>query len=185
MPKCILRGVLIIFAGLPGTGKTTIARELARQTHAVYVRIDTIERAIDESGIAGRDMSDAGYRVAYAVCEDNLRLGRTVVADSVNPLRITRDAWMDAARRAGSPAINIEIVCSDPVEHRRRVETRPGEAEWRPPAWDDVVARRYEEWDRERTTIDTSRTGVDAAVSAIRSALAGERPDDRATGKSY
>jgi predicted kinase len=42
--------VLIILAGLPGTGKTTIARLLARRLGAVHVRIDSIEQAIRDSG---------------------------------------------------------------------------------------------------------------------------------------
>ena len=43
--------MLIIFGGLPATGKTTIARELARQLGAVHVRIDSIEQAIWDSGV--------------------------------------------------------------------------------------------------------------------------------------
>ena len=43
--------MLIILGGLPGTGKTTIARELARQLGAVHVRIDSIEEAILDSGV--------------------------------------------------------------------------------------------------------------------------------------
>ena len=35
--------MLIVFGGLPGAGKTTIARELARQIGAAYVRIDSID----------------------------------------------------------------------------------------------------------------------------------------------
>jgi predicted kinase len=31
---------LIVFGGLPGTGKTAIAQEVAREVNAVYVRID-------------------------------------------------------------------------------------------------------------------------------------------------
>jgi predicted kinase len=54
-------------------------------------------------------VGEAGYRFGYAVAEDNLRLGRIVVADSVNPLRVTRDAWRNAAKRSG--AVFVEVVC--------------------------------------------------------------------------
>ncbi|HAU1975266.1 TPA: AAA family ATPase, partial [Legionella pneumophila] len=32
--------MLIIFGGLPGTGKTTISKQIAKQLNAVYLRID-------------------------------------------------------------------------------------------------------------------------------------------------
>src|SRR5688572_4995923 len=73
--------MLIIFGGLPGSGKTTIARALAERLNAVHVRVDTIEQAIRASGIAD-DAGPAGYIVAYGVAGDNLTLGRTVIADS-------------------------------------------------------------------------------------------------------
>lgn len=103
--------MLIIFGGLPGSGKTTIARALAERLNAVHVRVDTIEQAIRASGIAD-DAGPAGYIVAYGIAGDNLTLGRTVIADSVNPLRITRAAWLSVAQAAGSTAAEVEIVCS-------------------------------------------------------------------------
>jgi predicted kinase len=99
--------MLIILSGLPGTGKTTIARELARQLAAVHVRIDTIEQIIRESN-PGRPVDDAGYRVGYGVATDNLRVGRTVIADSVNPLPETRKAWRDVAYKLRVDAIDVE-----------------------------------------------------------------------------
>jgi predicted kinase len=91
--------MLVIFSGLPGVGKTTIARSLARGLAAVHLRIDTIEYAIWVSGVAS-DVADAGYRVAWALAEDHLKLALTVVADSVNPWALTRQAWQGAARTA-------------------------------------------------------------------------------------
>jgi predicted kinase len=70
--------MLIIFGGLPATGKTTIAKDLARQLGATYLRIDTIEQAIRDSTTVSQPINEEGYCVAYAVAEDNLRLGRTV-----------------------------------------------------------------------------------------------------------
>jgi hypothetical protein len=94
--------MLIVFAGLPASGKSSIARVLAQELGAVWLRIDSIEQAIRESGAVPGSLDDAGYRAAYAVAEDNLRLGRTVIGDSVNPWMLTRNAWRDAGLRAGA-----------------------------------------------------------------------------------
>src|SRR5215216_6102296 len=110
--------MLIVLGGLPATGKTTIARELARLIDAVHVRIDSIEQAITESRISPVSIEDAGYRVAHAIAEDNLRLGRIVIADCVNPWPLTRNEWRAVAERAGSAAADVEIICRDADEHR-------------------------------------------------------------------
>ena len=97
--------MLIAFAGLAGTGKTTLARALAQQLGATYLRIDTIERALRASAMLADQVGPAGYLVAYALAEANLRLGQIVIADSVNPLRITREAWRHSAANGGSRII--------------------------------------------------------------------------------
>jgi predicted kinase len=116
--------MLVVFAGLPGTGKTTVAQLVARQCGATYLRIDTIEQALRSANIVTDDIGPAGYVAAYALAEANLRLGQIVVADCVNPVAATRDAWRSVAASASFPMLDIEIICSDPVEHRRRVEGR-------------------------------------------------------------
>lgn len=164
--------MLIILGGLPGVGKTAIARELARQLGAVHLRIDSIEQAILNSEGRKHPIHDAGYMAAYAVAFDNLQLGRTVIADSVNPISITRDAWMDVARRARTDAIEVEIVCSDSREHQRRVETRTTDVPGlRLPTWQEVVTRDYQPWDRKHIVVDTAANSVEQAVETLRERL--------------
>ena len=87
------------------------------------MRIDSIEQAVLDAGVViDGDLRDGGYRAAYAIAEDNLRLGRTVIGDSVNPMKLTRDAWRDAGLRAGVRVVEIETICSDAEEHRRRID---------------------------------------------------------------
>ncbi|MDO8839704.1 MAG: AAA family ATPase [Parvibaculum sp.] len=149
--------MLIVFSGLPGTGKSTIARELARRIGATYLRIDTIEQALKNSSLRIDPVDDAGYAAAFALAEDNLKLGRIVVADSVNPVEETRAAWRIVAVQAGCDAIDVEIVCSDEVEHRRRVETRTSDIMGlRQPTWSEVIRRDYRPWQSERIVIDTA-----------------------------
>jgi predicted kinase len=157
--------VLIVFSGLPGAGKTAIARDLARKLGAVHLRIDSIEQALHRAGCR---VEGEGYDIAYAVAEDNLRLGRTVIANCVNPWALTRRAWRSVAERAEVAALDVEIVCSKTAEHRRRVESRqPDIAGHTLPTWQDVVERDYHAWDRDRLVVDTAAYDVGTSVAAI------------------
>lgn len=157
--------MLIILSGLPAVGKTSIARELVWTVVATHVRVDSIEQALRNGGW---EVRDEGYRVAYAIAEDNLRLGQIVVADCVNPWPLTRNEWRSIADRVRVPALEVEIVCSDVDEHRRRVESRqPDISGHKLPTWQQVLARDYHAWDRERLVIDTALLTVEQAARAV------------------
>lgn len=125
------------------------------------MRADSIEQAIRDSGTLSQPLNDAGYRVAYATAEGNLRLGRTVIADSVNPIHLSRDAWIGVAHRSCVGAAEVELICSDPQQHRQRVETRTADISGlRLPTWEEVTSREYERWERKHIVIDTTRRSV-------------------------
>jgi predicted kinase len=164
--------VLVILGGLPGVGKSSLARALAGQIGAVHLRIDSIEQALRDSGVVLGPLEDAGYRIAYALAGDNLRIGNTVIADSVNPISLTRAAWRAVAAAVPTTAFEIEIICSDADEHRRRVETRttdiPGLTL---PTWEEVRAREFHPWDRVDLVVDTSAQTIEHGASKLRKLL--------------
>ncbi|WP_137156304.1 AAA family ATPase [Rhizobium sp. FKL33] len=161
--------MLIAFGGLPGSGKSTVAQALARRIGAVYLRVDTVEQAIRTSAplAEGRDVGPSGYVTLYRLAADNLRLGQTVVADSVNPLPETRKAFRDVADECGRRFFGVEIVCSDAAVHRHRAETRsPSVVGLSPPSWEVIQNRHYEPWKAD-LRIDTARLSVEDSVAEI------------------
>ncbi|MFB8343512.1 AAA family ATPase [Brucella cytisi] len=166
--------MLIIFGGLPGSGKSTIAQSLAGQINAFYLRVDSIEQAIRSSGILSpvAEIGPAGYIAVYRVAADNLRLGRSVIADSVNSIEITRAAFRRVAEEADVRFLEIEVACSDQEEHQRRVETRRSTVEGlKLPTWEQVAARKYETWDCPHLRLDTASLSVEQSVAKIIAAI--------------
>lgn len=104
--------------------------------------------------------------VAYSLARENLQLGGTVIADSVNPLALTRDTYREIALSTRTDYLEIEIVCSDIIEHRKRVETRVSEVEGLTlPDWKQVTDLVYEPWSREHLVLDSYSLSSDESVS--------------------
>ena len=152
--------MLIALGGLPAVGKSALARSLARRIGAVHLRIDTIEQAMRNAGL--NVSGPEGYLAARDLAEDNLRIGHTVIVDSVNPVATTRDYWRETAARLMVQLVEIQVVCSDKHQHRQRVESRitdiPGLVL---PTWQQVLDRHYEPWTTAHVVDTAGRTSED------------------------
>ncbi|MFW2541732.1 AAA family ATPase [Primorskyibacter sp. 2E107] len=168
-----MRPWIVTFSGLPGVGKSTVSRMLAEGTGALWLRIDDIEAAMRNSHMQVNDLADGGYAAAQAVAGAALEQGFCVVADCVNPIELTRRGWREPARRTGAGHLDVEVICSNPDLHRRRVEMRRDAPKGvQLPDWKDVLARDYEPFEG-ALRVDTARLSAAEAVTRIRAEMEG------------
>jgi predicted kinase len=143
--------VLVVLAGWPGTGKTTLGRKLSATLQAAYLRIDSIETAVIRCGLAHPPVGPVGYAVAHEVAASTLSAGVSVVADAVNPVPEARHGWQNLAARTGARLQILKTVLADRHEHRRRVTHRQPDLDGQSvPTWEQVQASGYVAWDEAR-----------------------------------
>ncbi len=142
--------MLIVISGLPATGKTTLARALAKHIGAVHLSVDVIEDALLRAGVApGWTTGVAAYEAVGAAAQCNLELGATVVVDAVNDRDTARQTWRDVAGRAEVEVAFVLLLPPERLEHERRLfARRRGLTHVSEPSWSQVTARAesYEPW---------------------------------------
>nr|WP_315456855.1 AAA family ATPase [uncultured Prevotella sp.] len=165
------KGILFIFSGLPAVGKSTLARFVVKEFGAVYLRIDTIEQGLKD--LCRINVEGEGYRLAYRMATDNLQLGNNVVADCCNPIELTRREWEEVAVNNNCRFVNIEVVCSDKTEHKKRAEQRNTEvANMKLPVWDDIENREYHEWHKSHIVIETAGKTIKQCQTELKEKVA-------------
>jgi len=159
-----------------GDRKSTIARIFAEQTKTPYLCVDRIEQAIVGWSALSHPLGPAGYAVAYELAQEQLQLRLDVIVECVNPIALTRDSWFKIAAENGAAILEVEVVCSDESEHRRRVETRTSDVEGlTKPTWAAVLEREYEPWTRKHLVVDSATVSAASAAELIKSQIVSTR----------
>ncbi|QEO56941.1 AAA family ATPase [Francisella marina] len=150
---------IYIFSGLPGVGKTTLAKQLTQAlTNVAYFRVDTVEYYLKKA--YSQELNKQGYEIVYYQAKENLELGKSVIIDCCNPILESRELWNSLSEINDTKVINIEIICSDIQAHQNRIETRYKSNPNKYPTWQDVVNRDYQSWKEDIIRIDTGETDI-------------------------
>lgn len=163
--------MMIAMAGLPGSGKSAVAGEVARVLGCALLSVDPIEAAMWRSGVA-RDQPTglAAYVVAEDLAREQLLIGNDAIIDAVNDVEAARGQWASLAAELGQPLAFVEVFCSDDEEHRRRLTGRcRGIVGFPEPTWESVIERRasFRAWDDARLRVDSMRPLQENVASVL------------------
>ncbi len=141
-------GSVIAFTGLPGTGKSTLAEALATETGVPAFAGDWLLGALKPHGVLTGLSRPTFLAMYYDLLETlikrQLMLGQSAIVDGLID-DLVAERWQKTAAEYDARLDVIMCVCTDEVEHRRRLEGRTrGIPGWHEVGWDHVERMRVE-----------------------------------------
>ncbi len=191
--RVIPRPSLFLVAGLMGTGKSTVAQDLARRQDAAYISSDLTRKSLEgiaptehryesfREGLYAPSMSRRTYDAMLAQARQHLAAGRSVVLDATFRQSHDRSMANDLARDTGVEMWVVECVA--PTEEiRRRVERRlrdksaVSDARWelfqhQAAEWEPVVEVPLGRYVRLDTSHSPHKTSLDLLQALYSAAL--------------
>ena len=133
---------LILLSGLPGCGKTTLARKIAASLHIPLFAKDRVQSTLRKLELADRTTAD-GYHFLLDQADEQLNLGLSVVLDAVFPMQGFRDEARAIAERHGASFRPIYCHCSNETLWQQRLHERHRYVpNWTPVNWTEVERLR-------------------------------------------
>lgn len=116
--------LLVQMSGVPGSGKSTIAREIGRRTNAIVIDNDIIRSTALDNGLERQLAGRVSYATMQALARSLLSQGFSVVLDSPCRFQTFLDTGMQIAQDMGACYRYIECVTEDLSEIERRLQNR-------------------------------------------------------------
>lgn len=171
------RPTLLIMAGLMGTGKSVLARNIASLTGADVIRTDVLRKEMLRlppterhherygEGIYTEDVTSRTYDRALQLAEEKLRTGGSVIVDASFSREDQRRMALETAARFGVDLHILECICPDDVIRKRLTNRLNDAGEASDGHWEiyESQKRRFDPIadvaERRHIVIDTSASG--------------------------
>lgn len=157
--------MLILIAGLPGTGKTTLARAFSDATGAVHLNSDVLRRDLGLMGDYRPETKVRVYTQLLARAREALLQGKTVVVDSTFYRESIRNPFIELATACHITLYWIETTASEAVLRQRLSQPRPdSEADY---SVYEKIKTQFEPLPKGALTIHSDEEDLPAAVAKI------------------
>jgi len=114
----------ILIMGLPGSGKTTLAKHLAPMLNAVWINADEVRKQADDWDFTEQGRKRQSLRM-WTLAEESVDRNRVVVADFICPTEETRQqfkadytVWMDTIKESKFEDTNKMFVAPTKYDFR-------------------------------------------------------------------
>ncbi len=169
------RPAIVLVGGLPGTGKSTLAKSLAESAEFEIVRSDVVRKDL-AVGVSGPELyspqwTDRTYTECLRLAEAHIFQGKRVLLDASFHENHRRQAVFEVAHQLAVPA--VMLVCElDPGRVRDRLASRVGDASDADWAVHEAMAKKWEPIPQRFHPIDTTdATGArESAEQVLREA---------------
>ncbi len=153
---------LVFFVGVAGTGKTTVAREIAAQIPCAFLDRDTVggrfvERFLEKEGLDKNDrdskfykenLRDLEYDTTKDICIENIAAGQNVFMISPFTAELKNKQWIEAVLEQSGKTMNevdvkvVVVTLGDIEQQRKRIEERGTVRDtWKLENWDSYETR--------------------------------------------
>lgn len=156
---------LILFSGIPGSGKSTLSEDVARILHIPVFSLDWVLGAMLLSNlrVQKKGYSTTAEALLTMLIQRQLMLGQSAILDTPANTIAERKRWQNLAQSHSAAFYGIETICSDIVLHRRRVEGRKRSI----PGWHDTVTWSHVESMRSVREVWTAHEGEHLIIDAV------------------
>lgn len=148
--------MLILLAGLPGTGKTTLGKNLSVELDAIHLNSDVIRKSHLEKRTYSEEEKQLVYEKLFDETEKEIKQGKNVIIDATFYREKLRDNAIEIAKRNNVEYFILKCNLDEKILKKRIESRKDSESEANFEIY-KKINRKFEEIKEEYLEIDCSR----------------------------